>query len=51
MAGIAIAVQAGLDFLGLGDLTIPTWGRMLNDGFANIYQPPILLSGRAWRSR
>jgi peptide/nickel transport system permease protein len=35
--GIAIAIQAGLDFLGLGDLTVPTWGNMLNDGFPNIY--------------
>ena len=35
--GIAIAIQAGLDFLGLGDMTIPTWGTMLNDGFPNIY--------------
>jgi len=35
--GVAIAVQAGLEFLGLGDTTIPTWGNMLNDGFANIY--------------
>ena len=36
--GIAIAIQAGLEFLGLGDLSIPTWGSMLNDGFANIYK-------------
>ena len=35
--GVAIAIQAGLEFLGLGDTTIPTWGNMLNDGFANIY--------------
>ena len=35
--GIAIAIQAGLDFLGLGDSSIPTWGGMLEDGFANIY--------------
>jgi peptide/nickel transport system permease protein len=35
--GIAIAIQAGLDFLGLGDMTIPTWGTMLNDGFPNLY--------------
>jgi peptide/nickel transport system permease protein len=35
--GIAIAIQAGLDFLGLGDVTIPTWGTMLNDGFPNLY--------------
>jgi peptide/nickel transport system permease protein len=38
VAGIAIAIQAGLDFLGLGDLTIPTWGNMLNDGFTNMYR-------------
>jgi peptide/nickel transport system ATP-binding protein/peptide/nickel transport system permease protein len=41
--GIAIAIQAGLDFLGLGDLTIPTWGTMLQDGFANIYTNPLLV--------
>jgi len=35
--GIVLAIQAGLDFLGLGDITIPTWGNMLADGFANIY--------------
>jgi peptide/nickel transport system permease protein len=35
--GIAIAIQAGLEFLGLGDMSIPTWGTMLNDGFANLY--------------
>ena len=37
VTGIAIAIQAGLDFLGLGDLTKPSWGGMLNDAFANIY--------------
>ncbi len=36
VAGIAIAIQAGLEFLGLGDLSIPTWGGMLQDGFSNI---------------
>ena len=41
--GIAIAVQSGLEFLGLGDLSVPTWGSMLNDGFASIYQAPILM--------
>jgi len=35
--GIAIAIQAGLDFLGLGDLSIPTWGTMLHEGFPNLY--------------
>ena len=43
VAGIAIAVQAGLDFLGLGDLGKPSWGGMLNDAFANIYTKPINL--------
>ena len=43
VTGIAIAVQAGLDFLGLGDMNIPTWGSMLNDGFANIYKDPSLM--------
>jgi peptide/nickel transport system permease protein len=40
---IAIAIQAGLDFLGLGDTSLPTWGGMLNDGFANIYKAPLLM--------
>ncbi|MGG6382219.1 dipeptide/oligopeptide/nickel ABC transporter permease/ATP-binding protein [Paenarthrobacter sp. NEAU-H11] len=41
--GIAIAIQAGLEFLGLGDLNIPTWGSMLNDGFINIFKSPSLV--------
>jgi len=41
--GIAIAIQAGLDFLGLGDQSIPTWGTMLNDGFRQIYKEPLLI--------
>jgi peptide/nickel transport system permease protein len=43
IAGIAIAIQSGLEFLGLGDMTVPTWGSMLNDGFANIYRMPLLM--------
>jgi peptide/nickel transport system permease protein len=43
IAGIAIAIQAGLEFLGLGDISIPTWGSMLNDGFRNIYNVPLLM--------
>lgn len=43
VGGIAIAIQAGLDFLGLGDTSIPTWGNMLNDGFTNIYRDPQLV--------
>jgi peptide/nickel transport system permease protein len=43
IAGIAIAIQSGLEFLGLGDMSVPTWGGMLNDGFANIYKAPWLM--------
>ncbi|WP_431219905.1 dipeptide/oligopeptide/nickel ABC transporter permease/ATP-binding protein [Leifsonia xyli] len=43
VAGIAISIQAGLEFLGLGDLSIPTWGSMLNEGFSNIYTNPVLM--------
>lgn len=41
--GIAIAVQSGLEFLGIGDRDQVTWGAMLNDGFASIYRMPVLL--------
>jgi ABC-type dipeptide/oligopeptide/nickel transport system ATPase component/ABC-type dipeptide/oligopeptide/nickel transport system permease subunit len=43
LAGIGIAVQSGLDFLGLGDTNVPTWGQMLSDAFSRMYQQPILL--------
>lgn len=43
IGSVAIAIQAGLEFLGLGDLTLPTWGSMLNDGFARIHQQPLLV--------
>ena len=43
LAGIGIAVQSGLDFLGLGDPSTPTWGQMLSDGFSRIFQAPSLL--------
>ncbi|WP_159499881.1 dipeptide/oligopeptide/nickel ABC transporter permease/ATP-binding protein [Microbacterium sp. 18062] len=43
IAGIAIAIQSGLEFLGLGDLSVPTWGAMLNDAFLNIYKAPTLM--------
>ena len=41
--GIAIAIQSGLEFLGLGDVMVPTWGSMLNDGFKNIFKDPLLM--------
>jgi len=43
VAGIAIAVQSGLEFLGLGDLGVPTWGMMISEGFQNLYIAPLLL--------
>lgn len=44
IAGIAIAIQAGLGFLGLDDSMTPSWGMMLNDGFANIFRAPEFLA-------
>jgi ABC-type dipeptide/oligopeptide/nickel transport system ATPase component/ABC-type dipeptide/oligopeptide/nickel transport system permease subunit len=43
VCGIAIAVQSGLEFLGLGDPGKATWGVMLNEGFKNVYLKPELL--------
>ena len=43
LSGIAIAVQSGLEFLGLGDQNVPTWGQMLADAFTRMFQAPILL--------
>lgn len=41
--GVAIAIQSGLEFLGLGDPGVATWGVMLSDGFRNIYLSPWLM--------
>ncbi|WP_018775935.1 dipeptide/oligopeptide/nickel ABC transporter permease/ATP-binding protein [Arthrobacter sp. 131MFCol6.1] len=43
IAGVAIAIQSGLEFLGLGDPTKSTWGVMLSEGFKNVYLNPTLL--------
>lgn len=43
LMAISIAIQAGLVFLGLGDLFAPGWGNLLNGGFANIYTVPLEL--------
>lgn len=43
MAGIAVIIQAGIEFLGLGEPDMPSWGAMLNDAFANIYTAPRLM--------
>jgi ABC-type dipeptide/oligopeptide/nickel transport system ATPase component/ABC-type dipeptide/oligopeptide/nickel transport system permease subunit len=41
--GAALAVQSGLEFLGVGDNAIPSWGNILNEGFTNIYRAPIVM--------
>jgi ABC-type dipeptide/oligopeptide/nickel transport system ATPase component/ABC-type dipeptide/oligopeptide/nickel transport system permease subunit len=43
IASIAIAIQSGIEFLGLGDIDTPSWGAMLNDGFRQIYEMPLVL--------
>ena len=43
ICGVAIAIQSGLEFLGLGDPTMATWGVMLSEGFKNVYLNPLLL--------
>jgi peptide/nickel transport system permease protein len=43
IAGLAIILQAGLEFLGLGDPDSPTWGGMLQDAFTSIYSDPLLM--------
>jgi len=43
VASIAIAIQSGIEFLGLGDRSTPSWGAMLNDAFTKIYEHPALL--------
>ncbi|WP_167131407.1 dipeptide/oligopeptide/nickel ABC transporter permease/ATP-binding protein [Paramicrobacterium chengjingii] len=43
VCGVAIGIQSGLEFLGLGDPSVATWGVMLAEGFANVYLAPYLL--------
>lgn len=43
VAGIAIGLQAGLEFLGIGSGSEPTWGAMLNEAFKNIQRAPVLM--------
>ncbi|RXZ71207.1 dipeptide/oligopeptide/nickel ABC transporter permease/ATP-binding protein [Agromyces albus] len=41
MVGAGILIQAGLEFLGLGSPSEPTWGGMLEDAFLNIFRSPL----------
>ena len=43
VCGVAIGIQSGLEFLGLGDPAVATWGVMLAEGFKNVYLNPQLL--------
>ena len=43
VCGVAITIQSGLEFLGLGDPAVATWGVMLAEGFKNVYLNPLLL--------
>ncbi|WP_223694975.1 dipeptide/oligopeptide/nickel ABC transporter permease/ATP-binding protein [Leifsonia poae] len=42
-AGMAMGMQAGLQFLGIGGSKTPGWGAMMNDGFSNVLTNPLLL--------
>ncbi|MFG6477114.1 dipeptide/oligopeptide/nickel ABC transporter permease/ATP-binding protein [Microbacterium sp. P06] len=41
--GLAIIVQSGLEFLGFGDPTRPSWGGMLSEAFQTFYRAPQLV--------
>jgi len=43
IASIAIAIQAGLQFLGFGDIESISWGTLLMDGYQKIWEQPIRL--------
>ncbi|CAL9554961.1 Vitamin B12 import ATP-binding protein BtuD [Nocardiopsis dassonvillei] len=43
VAGLAIGLQAGLEFLGIGSGSLPTWGAMLNEAFTNIQRAPLFM--------
>jgi ABC-type dipeptide/oligopeptide/nickel transport system ATPase component/ABC-type dipeptide/oligopeptide/nickel transport system permease subunit len=42
-----IGIQAGLEFLGMGNPAVPSWGRVLQESFSNIYRNPV---GVIWPS-
>ncbi|MEV7016004.1 dipeptide/oligopeptide/nickel ABC transporter permease/ATP-binding protein [Streptomyces sp. NPDC093991] len=41
LAGSSISVQSGLAFLGIGSNDVPSFGAMVSDGFANLYEEPL----------
>ncbi|SDS90451.1 dipeptide/oligopeptide/nickel ABC transporter permease/ATP-binding protein [Microbacterium paraoxydans] len=42
-AGIAMGMQAGLQFLGIGDSNVPSWGAMMLEGFRLMLTYPLIL--------
>ncbi|UPL11502.1 dipeptide/oligopeptide/nickel ABC transporter permease/ATP-binding protein [Microbacterium sufflavum] len=42
-AGIATGMQAGLQFLGIGDSNVPSWGAMMLEGFRLMLTYPLML--------
>jgi ABC-type dipeptide/oligopeptide/nickel transport system ATPase component len=42
-AGVSMGMQAGLQFLGIGDASIPSWGAMMNSAFQNMSTNQFLL--------
>ncbi len=40
---IAITIQAGLEFIGINDPTVPSWGGMLNEGFRRMNETGLLV--------
>jgi len=43
VSGIGIIMQSGLEFLGLGNPAIPTWGGILQNAFQNIFTAPLAI--------
>ncbi|HWU08907.1 MAG TPA: dipeptide/oligopeptide/nickel ABC transporter permease/ATP-binding protein [Streptomyces sp.] len=41
LAGSSIGVQSGLAFLGIGSNEVASFGTMVSDGFANLYEEPL----------
>lgn len=42
-AGIAMGMQTGLQFLGIGTASEANWGQMMNDGFRTMLTHPLIL--------
>ncbi|WP_340556142.1 dipeptide/oligopeptide/nickel ABC transporter permease/ATP-binding protein [Streptomyces sp. GSL17-111] len=42
-AGVAMGMQTGLQFLGIGTASTPDWGQMMNDGFRTMGTHPLIL--------